>query len=99
MEYLDVNEFIEKIKDKTHGDGDGSEEGHGNISEEEHRNSPVKESENNSNDLTKKHSLDEFHDVAIHDRIEATNQVTRETTNGVKTENELEQEHESEKIE
>ena len=99
MKYLDVNEFIEKLKDKTHGDGDGSEEGHGNISEEEHRNSPVKESENNSNDLTKKHSLDEFHDVAIHDRIEATNQVTRETTNGVKTENELEQEHESEKIE
>ncbi len=99
MKYLDVNEFIEKLKDKTHGDGDGSEEGHGNISEEEHRNSPVKESENNSNDLTKKHSLDEFHDVAIHDRIEATNQVTRETTNGVKTENELEQEHESEEIE
>ena len=45
-----------------------------------------------SNEKTK-HSLDEFHDVAINDRSEATNEVTIETTQGVKTEGELEQEH------
>ena len=92
MKYLDVNEFIEKLKDKTYGDGDGSVEEHGNMSEEEHRNSPVKESENNPNDLTK-HSLDEFHDVAIGDRSETADKATRETINGVRTENELGQEH------
>lgn len=95
MKYLDAKGIIEKVKDKTHGDGDGSVEEHGNISVEEHRNSPVKEPENNSNDLTKKHSIDEFHDVAINDRSEDTNEVTRETTQGVKTENELEQGHKS----
>ena len=68
-------------------------EGHGNMSEEEHRNSPVKEFENNLNDLTKKHGLDEFHDVAIGDRSETADKATRETINGVRTENELEQEH------
>lgn len=87
MKYLDAKGIIEKVKDKTHGDGDGSVE--------EHRNSPVKESENSSNDLTKKHSLDEFHDIAIGNRSEATNEVTRETTQGVRTENELGQEHKS----
>ena len=92
MKYLDVNEFIEKLKDKTYGDGDGSVEGHGNMSEEEHRNSPVKESENNPNDLTK-HSLDEFHYVAIGDRSETADKATRETINGVRTENELGQKH------
>lgn len=95
MKYLDAKGIIEKVKDKTHGDGDGSVEEHGNISVEEHRNRPVKESENSSNDLTKKHSLDEFYDIAIGDRSEATNEVTRETTQGVRTENELEQEHKS----
>lgn len=93
MKYLNGKEIIEKLKDKTHGDGDGSVEGHGNMSEEEHRNSPVKEPENNSNDLTKKHSLDEFHDVAIGDRSETADKATRETINGVRTENELGQEH------
>ena len=42
---------------------------------------------------TKKHGLDEFHDVAIKNRSESTNEATRETTQGVKTEGELEQEH------
>lgn len=93
MKYLDVKEIIEKLKDKTHGDGDGSVAGHENMSEEENRNNPVKESENNSNDLTKKHSLEEFHDVAIGDRSETADKATRETINGVRTENELEQEH------
>lgn len=93
MKYLDGKEIIEKLKDKTHGDVDGSAEGHGNMSEEEHRNSPVKEFENNLNDLTKKHGLDEFHDVAIGDRSETADKATRETINGVRTENELEQEH------
>ena len=41
----------------------------------------------------KKHSLDEFHDVAIKNRSESTNEATRETTQGVRTEGELEQEH------
>lgn len=41
----------------------------------------------------KRHSVDEFHDVAINDRSEATNEATRETTQGVRTEGELEQEH------
>lgn len=95
MKYLDVKEIIEKLKDKTHGDGDGSVAGHGNMSEEENRNNPVKESENNSNDLTKKHSLEEFHDVAIGDRSETADKATRETINCVRTENELEQEHKS----
>lgn len=95
MKYLDVEEFIEKLKDKTHEDGDGSEEEHGNISEKEHRNSPVKESENNSNDLTKKHSLGEFYDVAIVDRSETADKATKETINGVITENKLEQGHKS----
>ena len=40
-----------------------------------------------------KHSLDEFNDVAINGRSESTNEVTRETTQGVRTEGELEQEH------
>lgn len=40
-----------------------------------------------------KHSLDEFHDVAINGRSESTNEVTRETTQGVRTEGEFEQEH------
>lgn len=92
---ISFNEFIKKVKDKTHGDGDGSVEEHGNISVEEHRNSPVKESENSSNDLTKKHSLDEFHDIAINDRSVVVDEVTRETINGVRTENELGQEHKS----
>lgn len=39
----------------------------------------------------KKHSLDEFHDVAVNDRIETTNDVTRETLQGVRTEDKLEQ--------
>lgn len=93
VKYLDGKEIIEKLKDKTHGDGDGSAEEHGNMSEEEHRNSPVKEFENNLNDLTKKHGLDEFHDVAIGDRSETADKATRETINGVRTENELEREH------
>lgn len=39
----------------------------------------------------KKHSLDEFHDVAVNDRSETTNEATRETVQGVRTEGELEQ--------
>lgn len=41
-------------------------------------------------DENKRHSLEEYHDVAINDRSETTNQVTRETTQGVKTEGDLE---------
>ena len=65
MRYLDAKGIIEKVKDKTHGDG------------------------------TKKHSLDEFHDIAINDRSVVVDEVTRETINGVRTENELGQEHKS----
>ena len=53
---------------------------------------PFKESKFSRVDFkSKKHTLDEFYDVAVKDRIEATNEVTRETMQGVKTENELEQ--------
>lgn len=40
-----------------------------------------------------KHSLDEFYGVAINDRSETTNEATRETTQGVRTEGELEQDN------
>ncbi len=39
----------------------------------------------------KKHSLDEFYNVAVNDRINDTNEVTRETLQSVRTEDELEQ--------
>ncbi len=39
----------------------------------------------------KKHSLVEFHDVAVNDRIEAIDEVTRETVQGVRTEDKIEQ--------
>ncbi len=39
----------------------------------------------------KKHSLDEFYNVAVNDRINATNEVTTETVQGVRTEEKLEQ--------
>ena len=43
-------------------------------------------------DLEKnKHNSDKFYDIAIHTRSEDTNQTTRETINGVRTEGELEQ--------
>ena len=41
----------------------------------------------------KKHSLAEFHDVAINDRIENTKGVIRETVQGYRTEGKLEQMH------
>ena len=39
----------------------------------------------------KKHSLDEFHDVAVNNRIEAINEATRETLQGAMTEDVLRQ--------
>lgn len=44
----------------------------------------------------KKHCLAEFHDVAINNRIETTNEVTRETAQGFRTEGNLEQTNNSE---
>ena len=51
---------------------------------------PFQEMEFNNVDFKKKkHSLDEFHNVAVNDRMGTTNEVTRETVQGVMTEDEL----------
>ena len=48
---------------------------------------PFQETEFSKVDFKKKkHTLGEFHEVAVNDRTEATNDVTRETLQGVKTE-------------
>lgn len=51
----------------------------------------IKEEQIKEGQINKKHSLDEFHDVAIKNRSKNTNEVTIETTQGVKTEGKLEQ--------
>lgn len=51
----------------------------------------IKKEQVKNEQIDKKHHLDEFHDVAINDRNETTNEVTRETTQSVRTEGELEQ--------
>lgn len=53
----------------------------------------IKREQIRNGQIDKKHGLDEYHDVAINDRSETANKVTRETTQGVKTEGEFEQEH------
>lgn len=53
----------------------------------------IKREQIRNGQIDKKHGLDEFHDVAIKNRSESTNEATRETTQGVKTEGELEQDN------
>ncbi len=51
---------------------------------------PLKAVEFSRVDFKRKHNLEEYHDIAIKNRIEAINEITKETVQSIKTENKLE---------
>ena len=60
------------------------------LEELEEEENPLMQTEFKKVNFKKKHKTDEFRDVALGERIEETNDATRETANGIKSETEHE---------